>query len=394
MGSSRTITQNRLVAILIIIISVLILNALWSIASTTSMGGGDFWGYWSSSFLLRNGQNPYSSEAMRLVQTTQMDTGLGFTLMSWNPPTLFVIILPLTFLPITTAKFIWLIINLAMIAAMAIMLTKLYLPQGNALINTTFLFFVFTMPQILAGVYAGQVTILVSFGLIASMALIKKEKWFWAGAILILTSIKPHLIVLQVVYLLIHMWQKNKKQGWGGIFAAGIASIVVLFMLRPQLISDYFGLSNIAPTKWYTPTIGGWLSFMGITEIARYLIMLFLPIPFILAKHETKFSMELSIALLTLITIPFTFFGWSYDQAILLIPIAQVFQWLYQTKVKMFKIIITLMIITATGIIYYQKTIGIYEFYYVWIPLFWCLIFGITWYYSTRTIRIYEQTAL
>jgi hypothetical protein len=390
MGLSRIFTRNRLITILLVITSLLILKILWDIASTTNLGGGDFWGYWSATFLLRNGQNPYDPEAMRLVQATQMHTGLDFTIMSWNPPSLFVVILPLTLLSIIPAKFIWLIANLALVTSTILILIKLYLPHDNAKLNLAFMFFAFIMPQIMSGVYVGQVTILVTFGLVASMLLIKKNQWFWAGVVLILTSIKPHLVVLQIIYLLFYMAQNRKIKGWAGIFAAGIACLVVLFAFRPQLISDLVGLSKIAPTKWYTPTIGGWISYLGITEITRYLIALFLPIPFILAKYRTSLSMEFSIALLTLITVPFTFFGWSYDQVILLVPIAQIFAWLYQSKAAILKYTLAILMLAVVGINYYQKITGIYEVYYVWVPVFWCLIFAIIWHHSTRSTYSYE----
>jgi len=395
METPRILTEKRTVIFLITAIavaSIFIFYSLWNLTQTTPFGGGDFWGYWSATYLLRNGQNPYDPQAMALVQATQMDTGLDFTIMSWNPPSLFVVILPLTLLSITSARFIWLIINLILITTTILLLTKIYFPKGNAKLNLVFLFFAFMMPQVLAGIYMGQITILVSFGLVACMALIKKNKWFWAGATLILTSIKPHLVVLPVIYLLIYITQKRKIQGLFGIFAAGIVCLFVLITLRPQLVSDFIGLSKIAPTKWYTPTIGGWLSFIRTTEAARYAIALLLPMPFLLAKYHTKFSMEFSVALLTLTTIPFTFFGWSYDQIILLIPISQVFFWLNQSRGKLLKIVIPSMIIIALGITYYQKLAGVYEVYYVWIPLFWCLIFGTTWYYTQRPIYIHEQT--
>ena len=382
--------SNKRIVLFIAVASTLFLYFLWDLASTTTLGGGDFWGYWSAAFLLRNGQNPYDPQAMALVQATQAPTGLSFTIMSWNPPTLFVVILPLTLLSITTAKYIWLIINLILISATILLLINLYLHQDTIIPNLLFFIFAFTMPQILSGVYVGQVTILVSFGLVACMALLKKNQWFWAGTLLIFTTIKPHLVVLQVIYLIIYMIQKKKIQGLIGIFSAGILCLFVLFTLRPQLFEDILGLSKIAPTEWYTPTIGGWLSFIGAIELFRYVIILFLPIPFLLVKHHATFRVEFSIALLTLITIPFTFFGWSYDQAILLIPMAQIFRWLYLSKNKFSISIISLILITATGVSYYQKIIGIYEVYYVWIPLFWCLIFGISWYFSRQPKYAYE----
>jgi hypothetical protein len=99
-------------------------------------------------------------------------------------------------------------------------------------------------------------------------------------------------------------------------------------------------------------------------------------LPFLLAKYSEQFSLELSVALLTLITVPTTFFGWSYDQTLLLIPIAQVFAWLPHSKYKLPAIVC---IACAIVINYYQRLLIINDTYYVWVPLFWWVIFGIVW---------------
>ena len=377
--------QNLLAVIVLIVVCFYILNALWGIVSTTEMGGGDFWGYWSSAYLLHHGQNPYDPESMARVQATQMQTGRDFTIMSWNPPTLFLIILPFSHFPIKIASFLWLITNLLLIASMAFMLINLYLHQDSTVINLGFLLFAFAMPQILTSIYAGQITILVSFGLVACMTFLKKEKWFLAGAILILTTVKPHLVVLQVIYIFVYMAYKKKFRGWAGIVFTGLTFLSILLIFRPQLINDLIGLSQIAPNQWLTPTIGGLLSFLGITELGRYLIVLLLPIPFLLARQHEKIGMEFSIAVLTLLTVPFTFFGWGYDQAILLIPIAQVVRWLYQMPSSPMKYLISILIFSGLCVHYYQKYLVINEVYYVWVPLFWCLIFSLTYYKHTHS---------
>ena len=270
------------------------------------------------------------------------------------------------------------------------MLGSLYPLQDKKRLPLIYLLFAFVFPQVLVGINAGQVTFLVFFGLVACLWMIKREQWFWAGAILILTTIKPHLVILQFTYLLFYMIQKRKYEGWAGFFATGIIFLVILFTLRPQLINDLVGLLKIAPTKWSTPTIGGLLSYLGITEAGRYLVVLLLPLPFILGKHQESISVEFSIALLTLLNVPATFFGWSYDQTILLIPIAQTFQWLHRSKTNSLKIGVILAIVIALGINYSQRVTGIYEVYYVWVSLFWCLIFAITWFFAPGKIKHHE----
>ena len=93
-------------------------------------------------------------------------------------------------------------------------------------------------------------------------------------------------------------------------------------------------------------------------------------------KVFRTFSRELSVAFLTLITVSTTFFGWNYDQTILLIPIAEVFAWLNRSRYKRHVIAC---IACAIIINYYQRFLVINDTYYVWVPLFWWVFFGIVW---------------
>ena len=64
-----------------------------------------------------------------------------------------------------------------------------------------------------------EATFLVLLGLVCSMILIRKEQWFWAGASLILTTVKPHMALLAVPYLLLYISYRRKWQGWLGLLS-------------------------------------------------------------------------------------------------------------------------------------------------------------------------------
>jgi hypothetical protein len=228
----------------------------------------------------------------------------------------------------------------------------------------------------------GQVTFLVFWGLVASVWLIKKDRWFWAGAVLVLTTVKPHMVLLPVLYLLIYMTTRRQLLGWVGLISAGVVCLAVLLFFRFNLIFDLLGETSVAQTSWATPTIGGFVSYLGIRYSAHYLILLFIPLPFYLALSGQKYSLEFSVALLTLITVPTTVFGWSYDQTMLLIPIAQVFGWLARSR---YKILIIGSVAVAAVINYYQRWILLNEVLYIWIPIFWCIIFYLAWHSLTST---------
>ena len=390
MKSSHPIIPYWLFTSAVLIIGVFFFSSLWDITSTTNLGENDFVGYWSATYLFHNGQNPYDPELMEITQRTQLQTDLDSTIMAWNPPSLFVLLLPLAWLSFDAAKYVWLIINLIILVTAGLMLIRIYLPANNTRTTLIYLVFVAIFPPVASGLYMGQVTFLVFLGLVASVALIKKGHWFWAGAVLVLTTIKPHLVILPLIYLLISMVQYRKYEGWAGLILAGIACLIVLFIFRANWINDFIGESAIAPVNWATPTIGGLLSYLHISNAARYLIILFLPLPFLLARYHAVVPMEFAVALLTLITIPTTFFGWSYDQTLLLIPVAQILGWMSRLKDRLFNLAVATALAMAIIFNYYQRLLSTNDVYYFWVPIFWWIIFGLSRYRSLQTVNNYD----
>jgi hypothetical protein len=352
---------------------------LWRLVTTRNLGGEDFVVYWAATTLVRTGQNPYDPALMRGVLETLIPVGADYTPMAWNPPFLFIFLLAFTWLPYATAKFAWLIVNLLIVLSACLMLRRLYLPAEKPAVVFLFILFAFSLPQVVVGIFMGQVTFLVFLGVVTCMFLIKKERWFWAGAALILTSIKPHMVVLVLIYLLLLMLRRRKLQGWAGLAFAGAVCIAGLFLMRPEWVSDLLGELKIAPVHWATPTIGGLLSFYRVTEAARSSILIFLPLPFLLAFREGKIKMEFSVALLTLITVPTTFFGWSFDQTILLIPAALVFHWIVYMENKALKTVLVIAISGASLVNWGLRLAQVNDVFYVWYPLAWWLIFGLAW---------------
>jgi len=371
--------SNLLFVSLTSIIGLLCLGKLWQISSATNLGGGDFVGYWSATYLLQQGENPYDPVLMGNVQHDHIQTGADATIMSWNPPVLFIVLLPLSWMPYPIAKFIWLLINITLLLISSLMLIRLYFPEKSFSAVLLFLLFVVFFPQAISSIFMGQVTFLVLLGLVASLVFIKRGQWFWAGAALILTLVKPHLVILPLFYLLTYMFQRRQWAGWAGLFVAGLLSIGVLLYFRPTLVNDFIGLMKISPSNWFTPTLGGLLSYLGVSEAFRYIILLFLPLPFILTVRSPEIEPELAIALLALITIPVTFFGWSYDQIILLMPIAQIFAWAARAKDKTSSVWLAVFILPAMFLIFYQHIYNRNDVFYLWFPFFWWLTFGLTW---------------
>ncbi|MCI0561178.1 MAG: DUF2029 domain-containing protein [Nitrososphaera sp.] len=369
-------TRQRLSIGVLLLLTLVCISALWKLASVTVLGKGDFIGYWSAVYLLHEGHNPYDPAGMMEIQQTLIHSGLDFVVMAWNPPTLFVFILPLAWLPFIAAKATWLIVNVAILLVIIFMLAHLYLPHGGRAF-LGFCLIVILFPQALVAIIMGQVTFLVLLGVVSSMMLIRKEQWFWAGASLILTTVKPHMALLAVPYLLLYMSYRRKWRGWLGLLSAAAICLITLFWFRPLWAIDFMSIFAIAPVNWATPTIGGLLSFLRLTEAMRYMVVLLLPLAWVLARQQTNVSVETAVALLTILTVPTTFYGWSYDQSILLIPIAQIFSWLLHPSHHMMRIAVIAAMLVSILINWIQRISSASEVYYFWIPLFWAVVYSI-----------------
>jgi hypothetical protein len=115
----------------LVALSAVTVLSIQDIISNTHFGEIDFMGYWSATHLFSKGENPYSLELMMTVQLLEAHSTLDVTIMSWNPPTLFIFLLPFGVMPFVIAKFAWLFINLTMILTGALIIE--HIPRANVL---------------------------------------------------------------------------------------------------------------------------------------------------------------------------------------------------------------------------------------------------------------------
>lgn len=354
------------------------LVALWRISSTFAFGGGDFIGYWSATSLIAHGENPYDFVRMAEFQNA-IPTGLDATIMAWNPPLLFVFLLPLSWLPFVVAKFVWLIINIIIFLSASVIVAHLYMPEDNFNIRLWFLIFAVCLPQTISGIFMGQITFLVYFGLALGLVLLDRKQFFWAGVALILTLIKPHLVLLALVYILVFTARKKHYETWYGLAFAGLLCIAILFILRSAWVYDLIGQTKASPVNWFTPTVGGLMSYLGVSEMFRLMILFVLPLPVYLAWFHADANPKVIVAVLTLLTIPITFFGWSYDQVILLIPIAQIFAWVKLARSKYVGQVIFVSFVFAAFVLVAQRVFIKNDLYQLWFPFFIWVVYYFTW---------------
>jgi len=342
------------------------------------IGVSDFNAYWAASRLLLEGRNSSDPDNMLEMERAHFNPDQDFVMMTWNPPTLWVFMLPLAWMPFEVARSIWLLVNVALIVVSCLMLGLIYLPRGDiAPLLTYYLVMALFSPMLLA-ILTGQIVFLFVFGVAASMFLIKRERWFWAGVVLILTSIKPHMVMLVAPYLMFYMAMRRKWAGWIGLGVAGAICLVILFILRPSWIADFSALLDAPPIDWATPTIGGFLSLYGVGPWLRYVGMGFLLLLPLFLCRPKPVSLETAASVLILMTVPTTFFGWSYDQSVLLVPIAQIVGWLFspvRSVVGRWAVIAAMVVTMVVNMA--QRVAKTSDVYFFWVPLAWGMIYAL-----------------
>lgn len=354
-------------------------------AKTLDIGANDFRAYWAASRLFLEGRNPYDQQNLWEMQHLHFQTDADSGLMVWNPPTVWIFLLPVAWLPGETARAVWLLVNVVLVLGSCFLLRQIYFPTRSIVALAFYWLIAMTFAPVLVAILVGQITFLVLFGLTTALFFIKREQWFWAGVMLIFTTIKPHLVMLAVPYLLLYMAVQRKWRGWLGLLTAGGACLAILFAFRPAWIADFNLLLHHPPTNWLTPTLGGIMKLYGLGNGGQYLGFIFLLLLPILLKRPAPLTVESAVSILTLITVPTTFFGWSFDQSILLAPIAQIVAWLSDpscsNKVRWGvsgSILITLM--GNLG----QRTVARNDSDYWWVPFVWGAIYLWAWWGVNR----------
>src|SRR5207247_2515457 len=126
----------------------------------------------------------------------------------WNPPIIFPLVAPLSFMPFHMAVVLWLMLMCAATAASIRMLLALpELKTQRPLFFAGQLFFLFSFYPVALALAYGQSSPLLLFGLVVGIwFLARTPRSFWneigGGLALSLTVLKPHLLYLVYLWLL------------------------------------------------------------------------------------------------------------------------------------------------------------------------------------------------
>jgi hypothetical protein len=344
------------------------------------MGVNDFVEYWAAARLLLTGFNPYSPEQLFVLQRS-VGWAEEIPLIMWNPPWVFVFILPFGLLDFAIGQFFWLLLHSTLILYCGI---KLWHLHGGPVRYTriawiaTFTFFPTYIVLLLE-----QIGPMILFGVVGFLHFQKQRQWGRAGAMLPLIAIKPHLVYLLWIALLFWVLEHRQWKLVFGAFVSGVFVILVPITLNSAIFNQYLQLHLTAPPPtpfdWSTPTIGRALrEFFVVPGIWLQLLPTLLGMlwfTFFWRRHRQTWDWIQLTPLLLLVSVATTFFAWTLDQVILLPAIVQGAVWLANgTPARIVRSIVALYFLITVACVA-VKFFSPYDFWYFWLAPSWLLLY-------------------
>jgi hypothetical protein len=295
----------------------------------------DFFTYWPSGRLLLAGQNPYSSDALFALQK-----GLGWVegdpLLTYNPPWAMVFILPFCLKNFIIGKLFWIFFDLSLLLTSVFLIWRFYGGVNNFL--WSLLVVVFFFPPTAYMMKRGQIVPLVLLGIIAFLWLERNRKYFLAGLVLTLVSVKPHIAYL--FWLALLLWVLDRRRCTlllGAGFGALVATIPAL-LFNPNIFSQYLTtVLNHSPIYyWGIPSVGTflrllfggkryWLQFLSVVVATAWFL-------FYWREQRRGWAWDNQMPLILLISTMTTYYIWVSDYILLLPVIIQGLIWFLKNK--------------------------------------------------------------
>ena len=223
--------------------------------------GNDFYQVWlASREWLHNGRDPYSPEITREIQI-----GLFGRPLDPNRPgdpvdrrvfpyPAFAALLfwPAAEFPFPPVRAVVVCVLAALtISSVMLWLRVLHWQISGKWIAVILLLTLSSYPA-LEGLYSAQLGLLVGFLLAAAMLALQKGRYRFAGFLLALTTIKPHVTALVILYLLVwslHLWEERRRVVIGFLCTLSALTMAALAVL-PHWIQSW--IHTVMAARQYT----------------------------------------------------------------------------------------------------------------------------------------------
>jgi hypothetical protein len=324
----RPVYYRILVAALFVIsLIILFWLAMQKLSDPDFLFFDDFVEYWSAGKLNLMGGNPYDPEQLIPVQR-QTGRTEGIPIMMWNPPWTLTLVMPLSWLPYSIARVLWLLLHIVILFLCLMWSWSFY--GGNPDYKWVSWVVGFSFGPLLHVLKAGQIGPLLLLAVVGFFYFLEQGKDWWAGASLVLLTIKPHLLYLFL--LAVFLWSVDRRK-WkvilGGVIAFGLL-LSIAWGINPNLIRQYYqATTNYPPEQWATPTLGAvlrvlfgvqhfWLQFVPSALGAVWFVIYWW-------RRRKKWCWMEQLPLITLVSTMTAAYGWTFDHTasvLALIPAA------------------------------------------------------------------------
>jgi hypothetical protein len=361
--------RSRQVVVIVGGILVLLVGAAILPMKAGAFGWRDFLNSWSASHLLVTGGDPYSFDALNRLNA-QVAPERGITEPAWNPPWLVVTLAPLGLLPYEYAVRVWLLINILTLACVPLFIWR-WLAGRDARRPPAWLVLVgLAFAGSLVQIAIGQITIVILLGILFCLAGLRSGHDGWAGAALVLSLSKPHLIYLTLPLILIWAALHRRWRVWLGLIAATVLGLIIATLLSPVWLGSY--LNALGSNDFFVKlnaTLGGFAKAVWGTDALRYLAVLTLFLLPWLVRLSNRRGLLTGVNVALLISLPLAPYGWSFDQIMLLPAITQIVFWITRTAEARRRASYALCLIAIYALMLFMKLFGLGDFYFVCVPL-------------------------
>jgi hypothetical protein len=291
----------------------------------------DFVSFWMAGNFVANGHSPYDT-ALWVAGYASNGMGEMIDRSFLYPLPLAFFFVPLGLLPLRAANILWVAVMLFFIlgVTLALSVTRKSL-KAKLLLVYLLIGVIFFRPTTLS-LFSGHISGLLLFLLAGSLLFFEQNKTFWGGFLLAFLMLKPNLGAVLIPLMVVWLLRRKMMPAFWGLAAAGLLMLVAGLLYDPYWLTEYWqvGVGKLSQTFGFSPTIWGLahlacdyrqsctLAVGGACAVVLIGIFLWL---FVRLPYMTPLdAFSLSITLTLLIT-PYV---WTYDQLLLLIPIAAI----------------------------------------------------------------------
>ncbi len=342
------------------------------------VGVWDFRPYWSASFLLARGRDFGDVNQLDYIERTLTGWNEPFTMYAWFAPAGHLILLPYTFLPFARAAYYWLLTNIAIVFVSTLLIWGA--PVSRAIWAPLVAAFSFSMT--LLSLTVGQINTLVLLGLAIFLAAEKAGRHYLAGVSLVLTTVKPHLVILTLPLLVLDLLRRRQWRVLAGAASALGGCAIILFCLYPAWPISFLNLViSGMDTLRQTPTLNGLLVLAGAYVLGKWLwVAALLLAVLIWWKRGRELDLRTMIDTSLLGGIIVSPLGWSYDQIMLLFPLLRILDWVTKgvlSRKSSVAVVVTL--IVANVLSFYERILSPNEVWFFWVPLVVAAVYLFAW---------------